>query len=465
MAFSCKICGCSSFIFQNGYVVCEHCGLKYRAEDFSAASDAAVIQPMTSPAASEFENAIINGIREYNLGHTGAALPLFTGVLLKQPHNVDALFYKGLCEGLQSSLQDLHFYEMVEQACEAMRIIRRTAGTPTQFLEKCSFFLSECMELFHNLGNALIDCRTNYNTIMQEHRSARKRFLRGRLIEFGVGMALSTFLDVDTRPSLESSLSRDRENIAMEEYTASVAEQENVYLEVMETAPQQAIRCLMTLVQVVLELISGIEADVTEDCWDVLERSEGLFRLFAQFNQDPGTFEPTLRDLAAAKDAARQTHARLYWAEHTDEERRLKAERVLLNSRLAAVAAELRAGFASLEKLEQQKSAPEANEQALQELQQQLEAVNDQLASLNRYTQGSRYALIQQQNALLAQMEKLRSAAAWEWSDRDQRLDEQIGQVNSDIARMQADFSGIEQRLLEVDSRLADPDGRYMRKA
>lgn len=463
MAFVCRICGSDNFVFRDEYVVCEDCGMKYSPEAFRASAPSvpsapsAAVRAKPAPVSGELESSIINGIREYNLGHYETALPFFIQVLYKQPHNAEALFYKGMCEGMQSSLRKPKVFEMVQQACEAMRIIRYESAVPDQYYSKGIFIVSECSKTFHRMNDAILDCIAKYNEMMEEHRASKKRFLRGRLIEFGVDMALSTFLDVDTSPTLEYSLMRDRENRAQEAGAAHVAEEEEIFLEIMNTVPQEATDCLSALINTAVEVVESDGVDVPDEYWETLLGCEELFRSFGEFCQDPQNGAAAMEAVRTASGSARQARADLYWSAHPDEANRLRAEQALLEGRMSNAAAGLRRCFEELNGLEQQKNFPTENETALQELGQQLEAINAQLAAPRRYARYDRDTLQQQRYAVISRIDGLRAAVADERVRLEAYRANRTTQLNADIENFRAQFSSAQDRAKEIEARLLNP--------
>ena len=103
----CEMCGSTDLIKQDGVFVCQSCGIKYSVEEAKKMMVEGVVQVEGTVKIDNTDNAKRYkdmAIQAYGSGNTSEAYQYFLKVLELVPTDYLSTFYKGMCQGWETSL-------------------------------------------------------------------------------------------------------------------------------------------------------------------------------------------------------------------------------------------------------------------------------------------------------------------------------------------------------------------------
>lgn len=103
----CEMCGSTDLVKQDGVFVCQSCGCKYSVEEAKKMMIEGVVQVEGTVRIdnSDKEETYRNmAISAYNAGNTTEAYQYFLKVLEINPTDYQSIFYKGMCQGWETTL-------------------------------------------------------------------------------------------------------------------------------------------------------------------------------------------------------------------------------------------------------------------------------------------------------------------------------------------------------------------------
>ena len=104
---TCEMCGSTDLLKQEGVFVCQTCGCKYSVEEAKKMMVECVVQVEgtvkvdNSDKEATYKDMAINA---YNAGNTKEAYQYFLKVLEINPTDYQSIFYKGMCQGWETTL-------------------------------------------------------------------------------------------------------------------------------------------------------------------------------------------------------------------------------------------------------------------------------------------------------------------------------------------------------------------------
>ncbi len=103
----CEMCGSADLIKEDGVFVCQSCGCKYSVEEAKKMMVEGVVQVEGTVKIDNTDNAETYknmAIQAYDSGNTAEAYQYFLKVLELVPNDYLSIFYKGMCQGWETSL-------------------------------------------------------------------------------------------------------------------------------------------------------------------------------------------------------------------------------------------------------------------------------------------------------------------------------------------------------------------------
>jgi len=104
---TCEMCGSTDLIKQDGVFVCQSCGIKYSVEEAKKMMIEGTVEVKGSVKIDNSDNVETYkemAINAYNAGNTAEAYRYFLKVLEIDPTDYQSIFYKGMCQGWETSL-------------------------------------------------------------------------------------------------------------------------------------------------------------------------------------------------------------------------------------------------------------------------------------------------------------------------------------------------------------------------
>ena len=151
----CEMCGGSAFVKEGGLFVCKTCGMSYSPEDAksimvdvpdgetaSPASDAG-ISTVRVDRTEELNNRIRNVKVEYDNSNLDDVKRLCQDILNIDPDYYEAIVYKALAAGWQSSIADPKIVTASKELRRANGILRTQQPDNVNFTQSCLFPLKE----------------------------------------------------------------------------------------------------------------------------------------------------------------------------------------------------------------------------------------------------------------------------------------------------------------------------------
>lgn len=132
MGLVCELCGGSNFVKKDGAFECQDCGCKYSVEEAralmsggAAATSAprASVAPVVHDNSAQIKNMLANAKSSYDAGSYSTAFNQCNEILNLAPKNFDALLYKGLSAGMQSSVANPRLREAGKYIAEGIKTL------------------------------------------------------------------------------------------------------------------------------------------------------------------------------------------------------------------------------------------------------------------------------------------------------------------------------------------------------
>lgn len=143
----CEMCGGTDILKQDGYFVCQNCGVKYQPEE--ARKMLAEIQGTVQIDRScEIENMMKNADATYSDKNYRAAYDLYTQILNIDPNNTEVTLKKNYAALNQASVDEYHINEVYRS------IERVTKMKHCQTEDTCVFFRF-CTGIFDDIDKTL----------------------------------------------------------------------------------------------------------------------------------------------------------------------------------------------------------------------------------------------------------------------------------------------------------------------
>lgn len=104
---TCEMCGSTDLMKENGVFVCQTCGCKYSVEEAKKMMVEGVVQvegTVKVDNSDKVETYKDMAISAYNAGNTKEAYQYFLKVLEINPTDYQSIFYKGMCQGWETTL-------------------------------------------------------------------------------------------------------------------------------------------------------------------------------------------------------------------------------------------------------------------------------------------------------------------------------------------------------------------------
>lgn len=122
----CEMCGSTDLVKQDGVFVCQSCGCKYSVEEAKKMMVEGTVQVEgtvkidNTDQAKTFKDMAINA---YNGGNTKEAYHYFLKVLEIDPSDFQSVFYKGMCQGWETTLARSRVGEAINSYYQAMNLV------------------------------------------------------------------------------------------------------------------------------------------------------------------------------------------------------------------------------------------------------------------------------------------------------------------------------------------------------
>lgn len=127
----CEMCGSTDIVKQDGVFVCQICGCKYSVEEARKMMVEGTVQVEgtvkidNSDQLKTYKDMAINA---YNNGSTKEAYQYFLKVLELDPQDFQAIFYRGMCQGWESTLANPRIGEAMNAYQQASSLIPEEIG-------------------------------------------------------------------------------------------------------------------------------------------------------------------------------------------------------------------------------------------------------------------------------------------------------------------------------------------------
>lgn len=127
----CEMCGSTDLVKQDGVFVCQTCGCKYSVEEAKKMMVEGTVQVEgtvkidNSNQLGTYKDMAINA---YNNGSTKEAYQYFLKVLELDPKDFQAVFYRGMCQGWESTLANPRVGEAISAYQQASTLIPEEIG-------------------------------------------------------------------------------------------------------------------------------------------------------------------------------------------------------------------------------------------------------------------------------------------------------------------------------------------------
>ena len=315
-ALICEMCGSSELVKQDGYFVCQSCGIKYSVEEAKKMMVEGTVQ---IDRTNEIENKLENAINEFNARNYDITVTLCSDILNIDPYNFKARLYKGLADGWQTSLDNNRLISASSELQRAIDIIRKETTDEDQFVKKsiiiCTQFLEIATPTIKMLTKYRDEKRKVYNTLNSKAKSERS----------------SALLTVMSNPSL-SKIHTNHANIYSNQAQGVLNEIIRVYDPGMKST-------IISLNNIAIQIINNIK-NVCEVSEEALECIVDYTKVYQNYIDDStkANYNSIITYCSDGKikikEYVQETKRKeqeekiaAYWAEHAEEKQQLESEK------------------------------------------------------------------------------------------------------------------------------------------
>lgn len=180
---TCEMCGSTDLMKENGVFVCQTCGCKYSVEEAKKMMVEGVVQV---EGTVKIDNSGMTktykemAIKAYDSGNTKEAYQYFLKVLELEPKDYQCIFYKGMCQGWETTLARPRVGEAVAAYQQAVQFV------PTEIAQKVKvLFITELIRLmsawFEKAQQRYLDVSDFYSSnrdIIYDYRGVGEKIVR-----------------------------------------------------------------------------------------------------------------------------------------------------------------------------------------------------------------------------------------------------------------------------------------------
>ena len=134
----CEMCGSTEFAKDEGYFICQSCGMKYSVEEAKKMMVEVQGEPhkvMKNPHKEEIERLLKNADATISTGNFKAAYDLYTQVLTLDPNNIMAQVQRMGCQMAQGDVTNTHIDELDNTMIYALKNNLAELGESKEFFE------------------------------------------------------------------------------------------------------------------------------------------------------------------------------------------------------------------------------------------------------------------------------------------------------------------------------------------
>lgn len=140
----CEMCGGTDMVKTDGFFICQNCGIKYSPEEAKKMM-IEVQGTVQIDRSGEIENMLKNADATFQEGNYNAAHDLYSQVLNFNPDNTQAILYRGLSIGWQTTTKMDHTNESCIAAMRAMKIKLEQVRDSKKYCDFCiEVFIRTC---------------------------------------------------------------------------------------------------------------------------------------------------------------------------------------------------------------------------------------------------------------------------------------------------------------------------------
>lgn len=200
---TCEMCGSNDLIKQDGVFICQSCGTKYSVEEAKKLMVEGVVQVEGTVRVDNTEQAKIFkdlAISAYNAGNTKEAYQYFLKVLEIEPTDYQCIFYKGMCQGWETSLARPRVGEAVAAYHQAECHIPETIAQEVK-----EDFLSDLIRLMSVWHDKAFDNYADVDEWYQSNISIYYTYkeVSGQIVEY-IDSFLATVIECGSGELIES---------------------------------------------------------------------------------------------------------------------------------------------------------------------------------------------------------------------------------------------------------------------
>ena len=157
---TCEMCGSTELVKQDGFFVCQTCGCKYSVEEAKKLMIEGTVEvtgTVQIDRNNEIENKLKNAIQEFEARNLDVSYSLLSDILNIDPNNYQAIIYKALALGWQTSINDPKIAIVTREYQRAFQLKKEQAENIFEFSRE----IIPALNLMKELGNACFTLHEN----------------------------------------------------------------------------------------------------------------------------------------------------------------------------------------------------------------------------------------------------------------------------------------------------------------
>lgn len=446
---TCEMCGSTELIKQDGFFVCQTCGIKYSVEEarkMMIEGTLNVTGTVQIDRNNEIENKLKNAIREFEANNLRAAFSLLSDILNIDPNNYEAIIYKAIVLGWETSINNPKIAIVMREYQRAFQLKKEQADNIFDFSRE----IIPALNLMKELGNA---CFTLHEKEMNSSLEKYKERINN---------ARRHAEDI-------ASLDYNRGKSFLNQEIDSAQADFNQILKATAAAWDNITKCMSV---VGLEVIKLIDSNWNAACEDLLPCLEEYMRVTTQHcKQGDVTAEAIstcgkITAIIKSVKEERLEHKKQelkkridqYWAENPEQKASLDAKLKAIESKLENVKQKLNIieeeNEIAIEKLEEERNAgvPSASDKFACET--RIADMESEYAALGFFKIKEKNFLREKIDNEKNRLYKIKCKVEQEKKELSTKIDDQINRIKSNTGPIQKEIDELISQEKEIKTLL-----------
>ncbi len=366
MALVCELCGGSNFVKKDGVFECQDCGCKYSIEEARTlmsggapvSSAGTNVVPIKHGDSEQIKNMIENAQSSFNAGNYSTAFSQFNDVLNLDPANVDALLYKGLSAGMQSSVARPRLVEGANYISKAMeKLIEQNKDNPLDgtflIMMKAIIIIRKTWDLDQLCQKMFINYCSKYTDIESDRAK--------RVAESDCSYEYAR----DTLNEVRSNIDKEERNM-----------RQNVSICVMAGSS-----VTLPFLKYIMD-IEDVSSDPYSPVVNLIETCVNSARKVTDYSREAKDSLNTISYVCSAyKNKVTRQAKEAYWAEHAEEKAALNKEKAHLEAEIENLNRKLKPINDRITAIKRKRNAEK--DQIVIGFNSQIDGIDQEISSLN----------------------------------------------------------------------------------